>query len=274
MTTMNKDLILCIDEALRYELDKRKNLYPPKLYEAMEYCVFSGGKRVRPYLMFLTADFVGVERETVKPLALSLELIHTYSLIHDDMPCMDDDDVRRGRPSCHKAFGEAIALLAGDALLNLAYEIALDAVEKQSELAYSAAFLAKLAGAEGMIGGQAMEFSYNTFDEETITELYMKKTGALIKAAALIPSFLSGDREKIAAIGTYAGALGLNFQLRDDLLDVKKDEEKSYLNIMGRNATEALSARLNETAKNALKKWGEAAKPLIDFSELLTNRKK
>lgn len=270
---MNEKYLEEIEACLRALIDSKKGVYPDKLHSAMEYALFPAGKRVRPYLMFLCADFTGVGRETIKPLAVALELIHNYSLIHDDLPCMDDDDFRRGKTSCHKAYGEAMALLAGDAMLNLAYEVLIGAVKENPDLAESAAYLARCAGAEGMIGGQAIEFSADSLDEAGVTELCMKKTGALICAAAVAPSLLCGDKEKINALGTYAAAVGLCFQLRDDLLDASAAEEKSYLSVMGREYTENMAKRLSDIAIESLSKW-ESASELAEFGNFLAKRKK
>lgn len=259
------------EEALKKLFEEKRPLYPEKLFSAMEYSVFSSGKRVRPYLMLLSADFVGVSVKKILPLAVSLELIHTYSLIHDDLPCMDDDDFRRGKTSCHKAFGEALALLAGDALLNLAFENIFEAIKSDTELIPAASYLAKCAGAEGMIGGQAMEFSLDSFDESLITELCMKKTGALICAAALCPAFVCSDRRKFNALGTFASAIGLCFQLKDDLLDEKKAETKSYLGVMGKEYTEKTVQKLGDLALKALAPFDDADK-LRELSEFLLHR--
>ena len=149
MTTMRENYVAEIESGLRDVLSQKKPLFPEKLFSVCEYALFPAGKRVRPYLSYLTADFVGVPHEKIKPLALSIELIHNYSLIHDDLPCMDDDEIRRGKPTCHVAFGEAMAVLGGDCLLNLAYETLFSAVEKDPELSRSATLIAENAGGCG-----------------------------------------------------------------------------------------------------------------------------
>ncbi len=249
----------------------KKSRYTEKLYNAMEYALFPGGKRIRPKIMFMSAKFLGVDEKRVLPLAISLELIHNYSLIHDDLPCMDNDTYRRGKLTCHSAFGEAMALLAGDGLLNLAYENMYEACITDEELLPAANFIAFNAGAEGMIGGQAMEFSSDEFDDGSITELYMKKTGALIKSAVLTPSFIAYDNEKKAALSTYADAIGLAFQLRDDLLDEDKDEKKSYLFVNGKEKTVYMLERLKKIAEKSLSRWAEG-KELTELSDKLTYR--
>lgn len=266
---MNDEYLTLIESALKRIMLKYGGWFPSKLLMAAEYALFSGGKRIRPYLCLLSADFVQIEKEKILPLAASLELIHTYSLIHDDLPAMDNDDFRRGKPSCHKAFGEAIAILAGDALLNLAYENLLDAVAADSSLIPAAVYLARCAGGAGMAGGQALEFSGVKLDIKSIVGLYMKKTGALIRAAILMPALIAGDAEKRASLDAYAEAVGLAFQLRDDVSDEKKREENTYLSLMGREKTLSAAEDLRLTARNALAKWKSAA-PLSDFCDMLT----
>lgn len=260
------------EKELRELLLSKEKVYPRKLYDAINYALFPGGKRIRPTLTFLSAGFLGIEEKRVIPFALAIELIHSYSLIHDDLPCMDNDDYRRGKLSCHKAFGEDVALLAGDALLNLAYEVLLSAVLSDTALAPSARLISEYAGGEGMIGGQAIEIAFDEFDEERIRDLCQKKTGALIKASVMAPSCLSNDEEKIAALSAYADAVGLAFQLQDDLLDADKCESKSFLAVLGKEKTLAELKKLNEIARASLAMWKEGS-CLSEISEKLTNRK-
>lgn len=271
--TMNNVFSEKIEKAISALSESKRNKYPEELFNAINYALFSGGKRVRPYLMLLSAEFLGVDISQIMQLAVSLELIHTYSLIHDDLPSMDNDDFRRGKLSCHKVFGEAMAILCGDALLNLAYENILESVASDESLSSAALFISQCAGAEGMVGGQALEFSKEIFDEREITELCMKKTGALIRAAILAPAYVACDGKRFAALSSYANAVGLNFQLRDDLLDEEKNEAKSYLAVMGKAYTAEMSEKLDILAKKALAEYKEA-KSLIEFSEFLTIRKK
>ncbi len=270
--TTNKEKEL-FEQKLKEFFEAKRALYPEKLFSAMEYSLFNGGKRVRPILMLLSADFVNLDYEKVIPFAISLECIHTYSLIHDDLPCMDNDDFRRGKPTCHKVFGEAISLLAGDCLINLAYENLIEAVSGDAEYAEAAKYLAKCAGGEGMIAGQAIEFSKECFDEGEITELCMKKTGALICASILIPCLIAADNEKITALGSFATAVGLSFQLADDLIDKDKGEKKSYLGVMGEEKTVLMLERLGSIAIKALSKWENGTKRLREYSDFLTKRK-
>lgn len=272
MTILNSKKHL-FEDRLRKFFDAKKDCYPEKLYSAMEYSLFSEGKRVRPLLMMLVADFVKLDVEVIYPFAISLECIHTYSLIHDDLPCMDNDNIRRGMPTNHVVFGEAMALLAGDCLLNLAYENIIETIAIYPEMAEAAKYLAQCAGGDGMIGGQALEFSKDNFDEVEITELCMKKTGALICASIMVPCILANDNEKITALGSFATAVGLSFQLSDDLIDKHKNEKKSYLAVMGEEKTLSMLERLNKVANIALSKWSEDAKILLDFCNYLTKRK-
>lgn len=271
---MINEYILDIDKGLQNILSSVRNNYPEQLYKSMEYALFPGGKRIRPYLCFIVADFVGVDKQIIKPLALSIELIHSYSLIHDDLPCMDNDLIRRGKPSCHAQFGEAMALLTGDALLNLAYEVLIRAIKENDDLIDSASIIAEKAGGIGMVGGQAIEFSFDEFNEELITDLYMHKTGALIAAAVNSVSILCGDRRKISALSTYADALGLSFQLTDDIIDKDKGEEKSYLGVMGIEKTISMRDRLLVLIQKTLYSYGDEAKELLDFADLLSKRDK
>lgn len=260
------------DKELNALLQAKKERYPAKLFSAIEYSLFPGGKRIRPRLMFLSADFVEVPQKKVLPLALALELIHSYSLVHDDLPCMDNDDFRRGKPSCHSAFGETTALLAGDALLNLAYETLFSAVKKDADLVEAAQYIAESAGAEGMIAGQAIEYFGEEFTEPEIIDLYQKKTGALIKAAIMAPAFLACEGEKAAALSIYSDAVGLAFQLRDDLLDEDNEEKKSYISVVGKEKTLTMLDKLRKVSAKALSKW-EEGKALVAISEWLTERK-
>ena len=271
---MNNEYLSDIDAGLRNILNSVKNIYPEKLFDAIEYSLFPGGKRIRPYLSYIVADFVGVDKDMIKPLALSIELIHNYSLIHDDLPCMDNDMIRRGQPSCHAKYGEAMAVLAGDAMLNLAYEILLRGIKEYPDIIESAQIIGECAGGNGMVGGQAIEFSFDTFDEEKVTDLCLKKTGALISAAVNSVSILSGDRRKISALGTFAAALGLSFQLTDDILDKDKNEPKSYLGVMGMEKTVAMRDRLLSLMEKSISLYGDEVKELIEFGNLLAKRDK
>ncbi|MEZ3453359.1 MAG: polyprenyl synthetase family protein [Oscillospiraceae bacterium] len=198
-----------------------------KVAEAMEYSLSAGGKRIRPVLTLEFCRVCGGDPEAALPAACALEMIHTFSLIHDDLPCMDDDDMRRGKPSCHIAFGEPTALLAGDALLNLAYEtVCGGSLPAGTKLALIAE-LTKATGVNGMIGGQVIDTAFEgQMDESMLLDMYSMKTGALLKAACKMGCIAAGaGDEKIAAAELYAEKLGLAFQIIDDILDVTGNEK-------------------------------------------------
>lgn len=245
-----------------------------RIYEAMLYSIKSGGKRLRPVLSLAVCDMLGEDQEAVLPFACALELIHTYSLIHDDLPCMDDDDFRRGVPTNHKVFGEAMAVLAGDGLLNLAFEIMLkEAVkEDRSSLKRSRAALlvANSSGTAGMIGGQVidMESEGCEISYELLCSMHEKKTGALIKAAVLIPAELFGISPKIKeALDIYAENIGLAFQIKDDILDFEgnsnivgkpvgsdtKNNKATFVTILGIKKAKELLKTTVERAVEAMK---------------------
>lgn len=205
--------------------------------EAAIYSLTVGGKRLRPILMLSIGEMFALNRDTVLPFALAIEMIHTYSLIHDDLPCMDNDDMRRGNPTCHVKFGEAIALLAGDALLNRAYEYLLySSLTLGKESIRAASFLAEMAGSNGMIAGQTldMESEGHEITPETLERLHRKKTGCLLEAAVRIPYLLTkpqASQNVIDRILTkYARHIGLAFQMKDDILDVT-----SSLSVLGKS---------------------------------------
>lgn len=202
-----------------------------RLFEALRYAVLSGGKRFRPLLVLSSGEAFGGRRETLLPYACAVELIHAYSLVHDDLPCMDDDAVRRGKPSCHVAFGEAEALLAGDGLLTLAFEVLACApagAAGPGRRDAAVCGLAKAAGAGGMIGGQWRDIEYapERAGEGPLLELISLKTGALIRASVLAGALVGGAPEAVLPdIERYGRGVGLAFQLRDDILDAGKAAE-------------------------------------------------
>ncbi len=198
-----------------------------KVAEAMKYSLSAGGKRIRPVLTMEFCRVCGGDPEAALPAACALEMIHTFSLIHDDLPCMDDDDMRRGKPSCHIAFGEPTALLAGDALLNFAYETVCGGrLSAETKIALITE-LTKATGVNGMIGGQEIDTAFEgQMDESVLLDMYSMKTGALLKSACKMGCIAAGaGDEKIAAAELYAEKLGLAFQIIDDILDVTGDEK-------------------------------------------------
>lgn len=262
---------------------------------AMRYSLLNGGKRIRPVLLLEFCRLCGGSTEAALPYACALEMIHTYSLIHDDLPCMDDDGMRRGKPSCHKAFGEATALLAGDALLTLAFETA--AAPENGKLAgperaLSAAWeLARAAGIHGMVGGQQIDLisEGRAVPLDTLELMDSCKTGALIRAAARVGCLLGGgSREQLLAAEQYAGALGLAFQIVDDILDVTGTEEElgkpvksdagrdksTYVSLLGLAEARQEAARLTQKAVSALEPFGPEADNLRQLAEELSVRQK
>ena len=211
------------------ELKKILERYKGGLADAMKYSVFSGGKRFRPLLVLCTGESFGCDCDTALPFACSIELIHNYSLIHDDLPAMDDDDFRRGKPSCHKAYGEDVAILAGDALLTLAFEILSqtfvqsEALDKRIKVIEE---ISRSAGLSGMVGGQYLDIKASKEDlqREDYYSLVMKKTGSLISASVRTGALLGqASPDELDAVSKYAENLGFAFQVRDDILDSYED---------------------------------------------------
>ena len=198
---------------------------PQALHAALRYAVFNGGKRIRPLLCFAAAEAADVPPSRADAMAAAVELIHCYSLVHDDLPAMDDDDLRRGKPTVHKAFDEATAILAGDALLTLAFE----GMARDRAPADAIGELATAAGSVGMVGGQAMDLAFEATKptRDALERMFRKKTGALIRAAVVMPVAERGaDDASHRALGEYAEAIGLAFQIIDDLLDVEGSTEE------------------------------------------------
>lgn len=202
---------------------------PAVLGESMRYALHNGGKRIRPVLALACAEVLSVPKEEVLPFALALEMIHTYSLVHDDLPAMDNDDFRRGKPATHKAFGEANAILAGDALLNEAYSICFSESMNGEKYALASAFLCECAGAHGMIAGQSADLYFSEegreVTEEDLAYVYEYKTGKLLLAPIMIASLLS-DNKHYLPFERFGKLLGTLFQMTDDILDVTGDFEK------------------------------------------------
>lgn len=216
-----------IDQQLKLILSGKESL----LFQAMRHTVFSGGKRFRPLLVLASGECFGVKQQTLLPFACALELIHNYSLIHDDLPSMDDDDWRRGQPSCHKAYGEDMALLAGDSLLTLAFEVMSQApLEEGLKPAREKIIreISQRAGMEGMIGGQFMDITLHPekMTEEDYYQLIFKKTGSLILASLKTGAILGGaSSSQMNALEEYGRYMGFAFQLRDDIIDSLKEEK-------------------------------------------------
>jgi geranylgeranyl diphosphate synthase type II len=219
-------------KAVERELDRILARRDTLLYQAMRYAVLGGGKRFRPVLCLSTAAALGGDEALALPFACGLELIHNYSLVHDDLPCMDDDALRRGLPTCHREFGEDVALLAGDGLLTLAFEVMAAASVPRRLFAAKALVLhetARLAGVDGMIGGQLLDITYTAeaATEESLTELMIKKTGALIVESVRAGARIAGAKPAaLKALTLYGENLGLAFQIRDDIHDADEAPRK------------------------------------------------
>ena len=261
---------------------------------SMKYSLLASGKRVRPTLTLSFCEALGGDIAAALPYACAVEMIHCYSLIHDDLPCMDDDDLRRGRPSNHKVYGEDIALLAGDALQSLAFDVMLrdDALEKAGiGGAKAARILARECGANGMVGGQVIDLETEGREPslEMISEMYAKKTGALIKAACLMGAVIAGaDEASLNAAEVYAEKIGLAFQIVDDILDIESDtetlgkpvgsdaenEKVNYVTRVGVSESRRLVEALTEEALRALDDIGGDTAFLKSLAEELAHRVK
>ena len=258
--------------------------------QAMRYSVENGGKRIRPALLLEFCRVCGGDYKKAVPFACALEMIHTYSLIHDDLPCMDNDDFRRGKPSCHIAFGEEYALLAGDALLTLAFETAMKSNLSAEITVKAAKELAKAAGVMGMVGGQVLDLQ-NEGKKVGVSDLQKTdelKTGELIRAACVLGCACAGaDDKKIAAAEKYAHDIGIVFQIVDDILDVTSDEEtlgkpigsdeenqkSTYVSLLGIEKSRKTAEELTLNAQKALDAFDGDVTSLKDFAEKLKNRK-
>jgi len=279
MKNSDNPALIAFEGALAQEMNALEGATDPALLGAMTYAMSGGGKRVRPILMLLAADAVGIPRKKIMPLACALECIHNYSLIHDDLPCMDDDDTRRGLPTVHKVYGEAIAVLAGDALLNLGHEIMLKACVKDFDLLSASLAISEAAGARGMAGGQSAEFSIKNPSKDDLVYIYALKTGALLRAAITAPflvmrSPLLGDAQRLAF------SAGFVFQLVDDLLDYRAGGDKdkpTFAALYGEQETEAEIARQNSICSVLFDKLSdargaEALRGLREYTNALSHR--
>lgn len=257
---------------------------------AMRYSLLSGGKRIRPILLLEFYSLFGGRAEGALNFAAAIEMIHTYSLIHDDLPCMDNDDMRRGRPSCHKAFGYDTALLAGDALLTHAFFAAANAVDIPPErVSRAISVLAQKAGIYGMVGGQVMDldFEKNGANGEELTAMYIKKTSCLLEAAAMCGAVLAGaDEETVKKTEEYAENLGLAFQITDDILDCTADEKTlgkpigsdkkngktTFVTLFGLDGAKQKAALLTKKAEDILNGFSGDTSYLNELTEYLLNR--
>ncbi|HEY8010089.1 MAG TPA: farnesyl diphosphate synthase [Rudaea sp.] len=266
---------------------------PQELHRAMRYAVLGGGKRLRPILVYATGSALGAAPERLDAAAAAVEIIHAYSLVHDDLPAMDDDELRRGRPTCHVAFGEAMAILAGDALQALAFEV----LAGDSPLATNAAAhvemlrtLAAACGAHGMAGGQAFDLGAigKRLTADELERMHVYKTGALIRASVRLGALAAGCRDDIilAALDRYGHAIGLAFQIRDDVLDVEgesatigktagkdaADNKPTYPAILGMQGAQAHLRELTQTALDAVAPLGADFTSLVALARFVAER--
>ncbi|MSP86646.1 MAG: polyprenyl synthetase family protein [Methylotenera sp.] len=265
------------------------DLAPKTLHSAMRYSALGGGKRVRALLCYAVAELCGTDLNVADAAACAVELIHAYSLVHDDMPCMDDDDLRRGKPSCHKQYDDASALLVGDALQSLAFDVLSkpkllnDASLQLSMLQ----ILAQAAGSKGMAGGQAIDLAAvgKPLTQAELESMHHLKTGALIQAAVLLGA-ISGSHKQIAAVSSFATNIGLAFQVVDDILDVEADSstlgktagkdansnKPTYVTILGLDLAKQHAQHLYANAIAALAPFGDNAQRLSALAAFITQR--
>lgn len=267
--------------------------YPERLYEAMNYSVFAGGKRLRPVLLLSACEAVGGNIEDAMPFACALEMIHTYSLIHDDLPAMDNDDFRRGKPTCHKAFDEALAILAGDGLLTYAFEVMLEAVCNKNESKYSKAakLIANYSGSQGMLVGQVVDVQSegHKIDDKTLMFIHDNKTGGLIKAALMAGALIGGaDNDTVGDFEKIGYNMGIAFQIKDDILDVTstsevlgkpilsdiKNNKQTYVSLYGLDNAQQDYETLSTGAVKMINNIGDKADFLSWYANALINREK
>lgn len=266
--------------------------YPERIYEAMRYSLLAGGKRLRPILCLATCELAGGTIEMAMPTACALEMIHTMSLIHDDLPAMDNDDYRRGKPTNHKVYGEDIAILAGDGLLAYAFEyIAAQTQNVPAEQVLKVvACLGRAVGASGLVGGQVVDLQSEgkpDIEEETLTYIHTHKTGALLEACVVCGAKLAGaGEEDLQRLSCYAQNIGLAFQIIDDILDITATQEQlgktagkdlqaqkaTYPSLWGLETSKAKAEQLVESAKAQLEPFGAKAEPLLALADFITKR--
>jgi len=281
-----------VDKALD-KLVPPATMFPTSVHEAMRYSLFAGGKRVRPILAIAAAEALGAKTTDLLPLSGALELIHTYSLIHDDLPAMDDDDLRRGRPTCHKVYGEAIAVLAGDGLLTMAFEVLSDPRRAKAIPANRLIAIIKeistASGVFGMVGGQVvdMEAEGKDIDFPTLEYIHTHKTGALIRASVRIGAiYAKAGKRRFTALTHYGELVGLAFQIADDILDITgKQEEigkdvgsdlkkgkKTFPSFYGLEESRRRAVEVADKAILSLKDFDRKADPLRELAKYIVNR--
>ncbi len=282
-----------VDQALEAALPAERE-WPATIHRAVRYSLFAGGKRIRPALVLCAGEAVGGAGEELMPLACAVEMIHTYSLIHDDLPAMDDDDLRRGKPTSHKVFGEAVAILAGDALLTRAFHLLAEVPEGWDEPRLrrrlrATAVLGEACGTTGLIGGQVMDLESegHSIDAADLERLHRAKTGALLSACVRGGAILGGaDDAALERLTRYASAIGLAFQVVDDVLDATEDAEHlgktagkdeaakkaTYVSVHGLEAARRLAASLRQEALDAVAPLGPRGELLAAIARLIVDR--
>lgn len=282
----------CIQQYLE-KLLPTEGVYPSEIFQAMRYSVFAGGKRLRPVLLLAACDAMGGDVSRAMPFACAIELIHTYSLIHDDLPAMDNDDYRRGKLTNHKMFGEDIAILAGDGLLHYAMEIMADACCKAESIMELKAMqaIAHGAGVYGMLAGQVVDVisEGKSIDEKTLRYIHENKTAAMLQGALKAGAILGGADDKTVSVFDEAGKkMGLAFQIIDDILDVVSTQDElgkpvhsderngktTYVTLFGIEQSREMVAQLSEETIGIWKRFGAQGMFLIELTEHLINRKK
>ena len=284
-------------QLLRLQINARLEKYielvpgcPPKLQESMAYSLLAGGKRLRPMLVLLASEACGSNAEDALPAACALEMVHTYSLIHDDLPAMDDDDLRRGRPTNHVVFGEALAILAGDGLLTLAFEIIARDIHPGHVAAACCADLARAAGMVGMVGGQVADLEAEGGGIDSLEQLegiHRRKTGELLSSALTLGARVAqASSEHLAALAVYGQCLGLAFQITDDLLDIRGDKEimgkavkkdaahgkLTYPSLLGEEASVVRARSLVTEACRSITPLGERGRRLEALAQFVLER--
>ena len=266
---------------------------PEKIYEAMNYSLLAGGKRIRPILCLATCELLGGTHEIAMPTACALEMIHTMSLIHDDLPAMDNDDFRRGKPTNHKVYGEDIAILAGDGLLAYAFEyVAVNTKNVPPErIVQVIAHLAKAVGASGLVGGQVMDLDSEgqpNLDADTLSFIHTHKTGALLEACVSTGAILAGASETdLQKLSRYAQNIGLAFQITDDILDITATKEElgktagkdltaqkaTYPSLWGIETSRIKAQELVDNAVSQIESYGPKSEPLKAIAQFIVSRK-
>ncbi len=278
-----------VNKRLHYWLSQPRSL-APTLLEAMHYATFNGGKRIRPVLVYAAVNAVGGAAEAADDIAAALEMVHSYSLVHDDLPAMDNDDLRRGKPTCHIQFDEATAILAGDALQCLAFEVISQAPLPAEMRIKMVEILARASGTEGMAGGQALDLAAEgrTLNLEELENIHAHKTGSLIQASVQLGAMTHPETSarQITGLDQFAQAIGLAFQVQDDILDIIGSTQEmgktqgadhalgkaTYPSIMGLEAAQALARDLCTQAITALSPFDERAEPLRALAHYIVTR--